>query len=106
MAGAKSHLFPREDQLLSSFARALAHPARIKILKLLNDYNGCIVSEIVNHLPLAQSTVSQHLNELKKAGLIYDTTEGTRCYYCLNKSIVSEAKKTLNRLFSHIHTCC
>ncbi len=51
MAGAKSHLFPREDQLLSNFARALAHPARIKILKLLNDENRCIVSEIVNHLP-------------------------------------------------------
>lgn len=55
--------------------------------------NRCIVSEIVNHQPLAQSTVSQHLNELKKADLIYYENDGTRSYYCVNKSMILETKK-------------
>ena len=70
MAIHKKEEFTQKEQDLAEFAKALAHPARIAILKVLAQRNECICGEIVEILPLAQSTVSQHLKELKNAGLI------------------------------------
>ncbi|MFN3666588.1 MAG: ArsR/SmtB family transcription factor, partial [Sediminibacterium sp.] len=70
MATPKTAAFAKKEQDLAAFAKALAHPARIAILKVLAQKNACICGEIVEVLPLAQSTVSQHLKELKEAGLI------------------------------------
>ncbi|MGB3154258.1 MAG: metalloregulator ArsR/SmtB family transcription factor, partial [Chitinophagaceae bacterium] len=70
MATHKKEAFTQKEQALANFAKAMAHPARIAILKVLAQRNECICGEIVDLLPLAQSTVSQHLKELKSAGLI------------------------------------
>lgn len=79
----KDH-FTGKEQDLAALAKALSHPARIAILKLLAKKNECICGEIVEVLPLAQSTVSQHLKELKKAGLIRGSVDGIKSCYCIN----------------------
>src|SRR5688572_14278119 len=84
MAVHKKESFTQKDQELSEFAKALAHPARIAILKVLASRNECVCGEIVDQLPLAQSTVSQHLKELKNAGLITGTIDGPKSCYCIN----------------------
>ena len=84
MAIHKKESFTQKEQELAAFAKALAHPARIAILKVLAQKNECICGEIVEVLPLAQSTVSQHLKELKNAGLINGTVDGPRSCYCIN----------------------
>jgi len=71
------------DQELATLARALAHPARVRILRILAGKKGCICGELVDALPLAQSTVSQHLKILKQAGLIRGEIDGPRICYCL-----------------------
>lgn len=81
----KKSEFSPEDQHLADMAKALAHPARIAILKELASRRSCICGEIVEVLPLAQSTVSQHLKELRKAGLVRGTVDGTRSCYCINQ---------------------
>lgn len=73
------------DELANLF-KALAHPARIKILKHLLDENRCVCGRIVELLPLAQSTVSQHLKILKEVGLVQGEVEGPKTCYCVNKT--------------------
>ena len=80
----KKALFEEEDVMLADFAKSLGHPARIAILKELAKRNECICGEIVDVWPLAQSTVSQHLQELKKAGLVKGTVSGVKSCYCIN----------------------
>jgi len=84
MAINKKSEFLSDEILLSDFARTLGHPARIAILKILAEREECICGEIVEVLPLAQSTVSQHLKELKKMGLIQGTLNGPKSCYCIN----------------------
>ena len=84
MATPKTEAFSKKEQDLAAFAKAIAHPARIAILKVLAQKNECICGEIVEVLPLAQSTVSQHLKELKEAGLIDGSVDGPRSCYCIN----------------------
>ena len=84
MASHKKEEFTQKEQELAAFAKALSHPARIAILKVLSQKNECICGEIVELLPLAQSTVSQHLKELKNAGLITEETDGPKSCYCIN----------------------
>lgn len=71
------------DEELASLAKALAHPARVKIVRILLHRNACICGDIVEELPLAQSTVSQHLKVLKDAGLIRGDVDGPRVCYCI-----------------------
>lgn len=84
MAIIKKEEFSAEDVELAEFARALGHPARIAILKTLAERNECVCGEIVEVLPLAQATVSQHLKELQKAGLVKGRVEGVKSCYCIN----------------------
>jgi ArsR family transcriptional regulator, arsenate/arsenite/antimonite-responsive transcriptional repressor len=84
MALNKKNAFLTEEISLSDFARTLGHPARISILKILAEKEECICGEIVEVLPLAQSTVSQHLKELKNMGLIKGTLSGPKSCYCIN----------------------
>src|SRR5437870_7157983 len=100
MAFNKKDEFGRKEQYLSAFAKALAHPARIAILKVLAQRNECICGEIVELLPLAQSTVSQHLKELKIAGLITGTVDGPRSCYCINWKAFEKFNGELNFLFN------
>ena len=95
---------------LAGFAKALSHPARIAILSYLAERDTCICGEIVDILPFAQSTVSQHLKELKKAGLISGETEGPRSCYCINREKFRELKDLFNNISADIlknkKRCC
>lgn len=111
MAIHKKEEFSEKEQALASFAKALAHPARIAILKVLADRNECICGEIVEVLPLAQSTVSQHLKELKNAGLIKGTIEGPKTCYCIHWEAFQEFSVAFNSLFNELkennqNNCC
>ncbi len=96
MASRKTAIFPNTDNELATLAKALGHPARVAILKELARRNVCVCGEIVDVLPLAQSTVSQHLKELKAAGLIRGTVEGVKSCYCINWEAVERLKSLLS----------
>ena len=111
MANHKKEEFSSKEQLLAGFAKAISHPARIAILQVLAKKNECICGEIVEVLPLAQSTISQHLKELKKAGLIIGSIEGTRTCYCINWKIFEKFNNEFNTQFSQMKlkyekACC
>ena len=110
MAIHKKEEFSQKEQDLAAFAKALSHPARIAILKMLAQKNECICGEIVEILPLAQSTVSQHLKELKNAGLISGETDGPRSCYCINWKAFEKFNTDFNSLFENLKEtnakCC
>ena len=85
MGASKTEHFTNEQNELASLLKAIAHPARIAIVEYLLKIDTCICGDIVNELPLAQPTVSQHLKELKNAGIIKGTIEGTAICYCINQ---------------------
>lgn len=85
MGASKTEHFTLEQNQLALLAKALGHPARVAILEYLLKVNKCICGDIVNELPLAQPTVSQHLKELKVAGLIKGNVEGNSICYCINE---------------------
>ena len=105
MVLAKKEYFEKEDIHLADMAKALSHPARIKILRILNNLNQCIVGEIVDLLPLSQSTVSQHLKELKRVGLIRGEIEGPSICYCLDENVVAKTKAAFSQLFTSFKCC-
>lgn len=105
MAKTKTENFGEDVLKLAEIAKALSHPARIKILQILTQKNMCITGEIVNLLPIAQSTVSQHLNELKKVGLIQGETEGPKTCYCVNNKNMEVVKNKFINLFTTICKC-
>ncbi len=86
MAINKKSEFKADEIILAEFAKAISHPARVAILKVVASRQSCICGEIVDVLPLAQSTVSQHLKELKEIGLIDGTVDGVKSCYCINWS--------------------
>jgi DNA-binding transcriptional ArsR family regulator len=111
MAIHKKAEFTQKEQDLAAFAKALAHPARIAILKLLAQKNECICGEIVEVLPLSQSTVSQHLKELKNAGLIDGSVDGPRSCYCINWKAFEKFHSEFGFLFNKLKVqnekaCC
>jgi len=86
------------DEQVAELCKALAHPARIQILKKLIDEDRCICGQIVQLLPLAQSTVSQHLKILKEAGLVQGETEGQTTCYCIDKKMLANLGSAINNL--------
>jgi ArsR family transcriptional regulator len=76
----------QDEEVLSSMAKALGHPARVRILRLLAEQTSCVTGDIVARLPLAQSTVSEHLRILREAGLIQGEIEGPRTSYCVDRT--------------------
>jgi len=86
MGATKTDHFTDNQNKLAVLAKALGHPARIAILEYLMKVDTCICGDIVNEMPLAQPTVSQHLKELKNAGLIKGNIEGTAICYCINEA--------------------
>jgi ArsR family transcriptional regulator len=83
---------------LAALCKALAHPARIRIVGHLKQLNHCVCGDLVDALPLAQSTVSQHLKILKSAGVIRGEIEGPRSCYCLNPLVIKEFKALVDQL--------
>jgi ArsR family transcriptional regulator len=86
------------DESLATLAKALAHPARVAILRLLLEHGECICGDIVGSLPLAQATVSQHLKVLKEAGLIRGEIDGPRVCYCVDPAAVKRFKSLISSL--------
>ncbi len=86
------------NEHLARLAKALAHPARVTILRMLVRQEGCIVGDIVEELPFAQSTVSQHLKQLKEAGLIRGDVDGPRVCYCVEPGAVALFKALVAEL--------
>jgi ArsR family transcriptional regulator, arsenate/arsenite/antimonite-responsive transcriptional repressor len=110
MAFNKKEEFGTKEQSLAAFAKAISHPARIAILNVLAKKNECICGEIVEILPLAQSTVSQHLKELKNAGLIDGSIDGPRSCYCINWKAFEKFNTEFESLFAKLKEqnakCC
>jgi ArsR family transcriptional regulator len=110
MAVHKKDEFTQREQELAAFAKALSHPARIAIMKVLAQKNECMCGEIVDELPLAQSTVSQHLKELKNAGLIEGVIDGPRSCYHINWKAFEKFNNEFSGLFTRLKTtrskCC
>jgi ArsR family transcriptional regulator len=106
MAYNKKDKFGTDYIRLAELAKALSHPARIAILAQLAKRNTCICGEIVEVIPLAQSTVSQHLKELKKAGLIKGEVDGPRSCYCINREILKELKGSFAELIGELSVDC
>lgn len=95
----KSEIFTEKQNRLAAMMKALAHPARIAIVQHLIRANACINSDLVEELGLAQPTVSQHLKELKTAGLIQGTIEGTSMCYCIHAKVWGMYQKEIGGLF-------
>ncbi|CAN5850991.1 metalloregulator ArsR/SmtB family transcription factor [soil metagenome] len=99
MGTTKSDEFTLRENRIAKYCKALAHPARIAILQLLIKKQSCICGDIVDELPLSQSTVSQHLKELKESGLIKGEIEGAKVCYCIDEKELELAKSSINYLF-------
>jgi predicted transcriptional regulator len=105
----KTEIFTEEQNQLAVMLKALAHPARIAILEHIIKANACICGDLVNELGLAQATISQHLKELKNAGLIQGTIEGVSVCYCIEPKAWAKLQNELGVFFQsykNISTCC
>jgi DNA-binding transcriptional ArsR family regulator len=104
----KTEEFTKAQNDLAVLAKALGHPARVAILQFLIKSKACVCGDIVDELPLSQSTVSQHLSELKKAGLIKGDIDGPSICYCIDEKNWARAKKIVGDLFNSFQssTCC
>jgi DNA-binding transcriptional ArsR family regulator len=109
MGATKAEEFTIKDNKIAKYAKALAHPARVAILQLLIKKQACICGDIVDELPLSQSTVSQHLKELKEAGLIKGDIDGVKICYCIDEKEWENAKSYFDSLFvsyANKNKCC
>ncbi|HEY8510511.1 MAG TPA: metalloregulator ArsR/SmtB family transcription factor [Cyclobacteriaceae bacterium] len=108
MGLSKTEEFTKTQNELAALAKALGHPARIAIVQYLIKTRVCVCGDIVDELPLSQSTVSQHLKELKKVGLIKGNIEGPSVCYCIDEKVWNRAKKMIGELFEAYQTqnCC
>lgn len=91
--------YQENTEFLASFAKALAHPTRIAILKHLENQSCCFTGDLVDVFPLAQSTISQHLKELKNAGLIQGELKPPKIKYCINQDNWNKAKQLFHEFF-------
>lgn len=92
--------FKVRENKIATYAKALAHPARVAIIEMLLRKQSCVCGDIVEELPLSQSTVSQHLKELKNAGLIKGEIEGVKICYCIDEKEWLQAKQYLGTLLN------
>lgn len=110
MGATKTEHFSVSQNELALLMKALAHPARIAIIEFLLKQDNCICGDIVNELPLAQPTVSQHLKELKNVGLIKGNIEGNSICYCIDAETWKRFEKATNTLFAQLKksktNCC
>ncbi|NCT94347.1 MAG: winged helix-turn-helix transcriptional regulator [Chitinophagaceae bacterium] len=105
MGATKTETYTQQELVLAKYAKALSHPARVAILNLLLKKQACVCGDIVDELPLSQSTVSQHLKELKEAGLIKGEVEGVSVCYCIDGKAWAKAGTMLRALFDKPVSC-
>lgn len=110
MGATKTHHFSNKQNEIATLIKALGHPARVAIIDHLIKVNACICGDIVNEIPLAQPTISQHLKELKNAGLIKGVIEGNAVCYCINEKAFIKLEAYFGKLNTQIQTkksnCC
>ena len=110
MGATKTEHFTDKQNAIATLAKALGHPARIAILEYLLKTDSCICGDIVNELPLAQPTVSQHLKELKNAGIITGNIEGTAICYCIDEKALAKLQDYFTNISSKLGkkktNCC
>ena len=110
MGASKIIDYSAEELLIAKFAKALSHPARVAIIHLLMQKQSCMCGDIVEDLPIAQSTVSQHLKELKESGLIKGNIDGASICYCVDTEVLQTANQILNKVLAvsieSPTTCC
>src|SRR3984885_7159480 len=105
----KTEIFTDKQNRLALIFKAMAHPARIAIIQHLIKANACVCGYLVEELGLAQSTISQHLKELKNAGLIKGTIEGTSVCYCIDQKVWKQYRKEMEAFFvilENADNCC
>jgi len=102
MGATKTGLFSKKQNELANMAKAVAHPARIAILQQMVKINTCICGDLVEELGLAQPTISQHLKELKLAGIIQGSVEGTSVCYCIDPKVWKKFRDFFNNFFTEI----
>ena len=105
MPQAKVELFEKDLQESAVMFKALGHPARLAILNFLAETNTCFTGDISKELPLGRTTVNQHLDELKKAGLIQGLVSGSKTNYCLNPAVLNELKTAIEKLINKMNCC-
>ena len=107
MGSSKTHIFSLQQNELAQVAKVLAHPARIAILEYISRQEGCICNDLVDEIGLAQPTISQHLNEIKKIGLLQGTYEGKNLCYCIDQERWLQLQQAFHNFFSNINlNCC
>jgi len=109
MGASKSLLFTESQNRMAKLAKALSHPARIAILEVLLRRQSCVCGDIVDELPLAQATVSQHLKELKAVGLIKGEIEGKKVCYCIDLENWEQVEREISAFFGlkmQLKGCC
>lgn len=104
----KSELFKKRQNRIAMLAKAFDHPARVAILEYLLTNRSCITNDLVNELPLSQSTISQHLKELKNIGIIKGEVEGPKLNYCIDEQVWEEARDAFLNFFAKYipKNCC
>jgi DNA-binding transcriptional ArsR family regulator len=102
----KSEGFNSRQNKVAKYAKAFAHPARVAIIEYLIEQKACICGDLVGVMPLSQSTVSQHLKELKNIGIIKGEIEGPRINYCIDEESWEDAKSMMNEIFASFIKCC
>lgn len=109
MGATKTDLFTRQQNDIANMAKAIGHPARVAILQYLVKKNACVCGDLVDELGLAQATTSQHLKELKNAGIIQGAIEGASVCYCINPKVWRQYKELFNNFFKDVNpegSCC
>ncbi|WP_226065140.1 ArsR/SmtB family transcription factor [Kaistella polysaccharea] len=109
MGATKTEHFSEAQNEIAIIAKALGHPARIAILEHLLKVNECICGDIVAELPLAQPTVSQHLKEMKNAGIIKGNIDGNSVCYCIDEKTIEKLQLYFQQISTQLterNTCC
>lgn len=109
MGISKSELFKKRQNRIATLAKAFDHPARVAIVEYLLSHQTCICNDLVNELPLSQSTITQHLKELKQIGIIKGEVEGPKVNYCIDEKAWGEARDIFLNMFSKFvpkNNCC
>jgi DNA-binding transcriptional ArsR family regulator len=109
MGASKTDHFTAKQNKLAQIAKAMGHPARIAIIEYLLKVDACICGDIVNELPLAQPTISQHLKELKNAGIIQGNIEGNAICYCINEKTIANMVDYFSAMAGKLqrkNSCC
>ena len=102
----KTTAFSSRHNEIANIAKAFAHPARVAILEYLVQHKSCICGDLVDVLPLSQSTVSQHLKELKRIGIIKGNVEPPKVCYCIDEEMWTKSQKLISGLFESLESGC